>query len=373
MKKLFSTTFVFILALSSLFAQNLIVSNDSGGANVCTGSAYFLDSTALNTSIVWMNNGTVIQQGGYNISNLCPGTYTVTYSVNGMTFTETFIIGEGTANPCSNFVATVVTTPVSQNTACDGTAEALVSGGTAPYAYNWSNGQTGNPLSNLCAGLITVSVTDANGCSWTYTAIISGDNQNQDSTIVIDNSGGANGDGDLGNSLYEDCDLLLEEFETIYANGYNYQTGDTVIVVYWLVVDANGNLIDQFATSYGASSNLNGTYVVTTTIICEGRSGEISSIEVRDLIQVQSTASLFAYTPENLVVVNPFADELVVYFNEIHVTYLTLVDVTGKLVWESEVSNQTIVNPSVADLGQGVYMLQVKSDKGMISRRLIKQ
>ena len=47
---------------------------------------------------------------------------------------------------------------------CDGTAEAMVSGGTAPYTYSWSNGETNSSLDNLCIGNYSVTVTDANGC-----------------------------------------------------------------------------------------------------------------------------------------------------------------------------------------------------------------
>lgn len=55
----------------------------------------------------------------------------------------------------------------------DGTATANVSGGTAPYTYAWSDGQTGSTATGLSAGNYTVDVTDANGCIATQTASIS--------------------------------------------------------------------------------------------------------------------------------------------------------------------------------------------------------
>lgn len=45
-----------------------------------------------------------------------------------------------------------------------GTAEVTVSGGTPPYAYTWTNGQTGTQATGLSAGLHTVTVSDANQC-----------------------------------------------------------------------------------------------------------------------------------------------------------------------------------------------------------------
>jgi len=39
-----------------------------------------------------------------------------------------------------------------------------VSGGTAPYTYNWSNGETTRNISNQSAGIYNVIITDANNC-----------------------------------------------------------------------------------------------------------------------------------------------------------------------------------------------------------------
>ena len=39
-----------------------------------------------------------------------------------------------------------------------------VSGGTAPYSYLWSNGETTDDLANLIAGIYTITVTDDNNC-----------------------------------------------------------------------------------------------------------------------------------------------------------------------------------------------------------------
>lgn len=47
---------------------------------------------------------------------------------------------------------------------CHGIAEAIPTGGTPPYTYTWSTGQTTNPIVNLCAGNFFITVTDANGC-----------------------------------------------------------------------------------------------------------------------------------------------------------------------------------------------------------------
>lgn len=50
------------------------------------------------------------------------------------------------------------------NNGGDGWAEALVTGGTAPYTYEWTNGETTAKIENITANNYFVLVTDAKGC-----------------------------------------------------------------------------------------------------------------------------------------------------------------------------------------------------------------
>ena len=47
---------------------------------------------------------------------------------------------------------------------CDGEATITALGGIAPYAYNWSDGQTTATADSLCPGVQTVQITDFNNC-----------------------------------------------------------------------------------------------------------------------------------------------------------------------------------------------------------------
>lgn len=103
----------------------------------------------------WSNNFS-----GSRITFLNAGSYTVTVTdANGCVATKTFDM----ANP-SLLSVNVETTPADNG--CNGTATAIVNGGTEPYDFKWSLSQTKNTqfLTDLCPGEYFVTVTDANGC-----------------------------------------------------------------------------------------------------------------------------------------------------------------------------------------------------------------
>ena len=96
--------------------------------------------------------------------DLTPGTYTVTVTdQNGCEATKSIMINEPEELVIPN-VSTTLTTSFGTST---GTATANVSGGTGPYVFQWSNGNTGQIARDLAAGTYQVTVTDANQCSYT--------------------------------------------------------------------------------------------------------------------------------------------------------------------------------------------------------------
>ena len=62
-------------------------------------------------------------------------------------------------------VAAFTTTPATCSTTANGQAQVNVSGGTAPYTFSWSNGQTTASITNALSSTYAVTVTDAKGCS----------------------------------------------------------------------------------------------------------------------------------------------------------------------------------------------------------------
>ncbi|MFN8154104.1 MAG: gliding motility-associated C-terminal domain-containing protein [Bacteroidia bacterium] len=108
-------------------------------------------------SYSWSNGATT--QG---VSNLSPGTFTVTITdANGCTR----ISNASITQPASALQLSATSTDINCTGNSIGSIDLTVSGGTAPYAYQWSNGSAQQDITNLSANTYSVTVTDANGCT----------------------------------------------------------------------------------------------------------------------------------------------------------------------------------------------------------------
>ncbi len=106
-----------------------------------------------------------------NISGRTAGTYSVTITdAKGCTLILGSVIIEQAFAPL-----TIGFLPP-QNVSCfggnDGFLGTLASGGTEPYAYNWSNGASTRNITGLSAGTYNLTVTDAFGCVATLSLVI---------------------------------------------------------------------------------------------------------------------------------------------------------------------------------------------------------
>jgi gliding motility-associated-like protein len=137
---------------------NVVCRGDNNGAvtvNISGGN--------LPLTYAWSNGG-----NGSSITGLRAGVYNVTITdatgctvvSPNATVTQPFGMGLTTnAYPIRCFGQT------------NGIIDANASGGTAPYTYLWSNGQTNTSLSGLSAGNYALTATDVNGCRITASNI----------------------------------------------------------------------------------------------------------------------------------------------------------------------------------------------------------
>jgi hypothetical protein len=157
----------FIVSIFQPTALNVFrSSNPSTNCTACSGSAVAIAGGGTAPySYSWSTGATTT-----TISNLCPGTYTITATDNnGCTKVDSVVVGGNQPLTAS--------TSGNDNTSCgtcNGDALAQGYGGVAPYTYSWNNGQTGDFASGLCGGTFTVTVTDNAGCSTTRTVAIGG-------------------------------------------------------------------------------------------------------------------------------------------------------------------------------------------------------
>ena len=205
-------------------------------------------------SYTWSNGATTKTQSG-----LSSGLYCVTVT---------------DANGCEAASCTGVTGPLMVDVttfdsrcafACDGSANAIVSGGTGPYTYIWNTGGTTPTISPLPPGTYTVTVTDANGCMTTGTGIVS-----EPPPVILDintrNPSCANGNGG---------EISVSSTGGVGPYSYLWNTGQTTGTISNLsagtyvlnVTDANGCVKDSTIVLTGGSINL---IVNSSDVTCGG-------------------------------------------------------------------------------------------------------
>ncbi|MGM0624244.1 MAG: gliding motility-associated C-terminal domain-containing protein [Bacteroidota bacterium] len=151
----------------------------------------------------WSNGNT-----DANPINLPAGQYTLTVTdENGCEAFDDMTLYEP-----SQIEIELYSTPVSCEAQSDGTAEALVIGGSGAYEYNWNTGATDSEITDLTEGLYILTVTDIFECEATDSVIVS---KNDIDCISIPSSFTPNGDGFNDNwvirnaYLFQECKLQV--------------------------------------------------------------------------------------------------------------------------------------------------------------------
>ncbi len=140
----------------------------SCGLAVCDGEVRVTPTGGTTPyNFVW---STAVTDTLDSITNLCAGIYTVTVTdPNGCT-----AIDSATLNNPSTFTLSMVVDSASCNGSSDGVATVSVTGGAAPFNYQWSTSLTDtlDSVTGLAAGQYFVTVTASDGCTGVDTAVV---------------------------------------------------------------------------------------------------------------------------------------------------------------------------------------------------------
>ncbi len=208
-------------------------------------------------------------------------TVTVTATGSGCVTTTTFTV---TVNPTPT--VNTVSTPETCNELNNGTASITPIVGTAPFNYQWNNGDVTANITALSAGTYTATVTDANGCSTITSTTVT-----QPAPLTATASG-----------VNETCNQLDNATVSVVAAGgttaYNYvwNSGQTTASASGVsagtytvtVTDANGCSVST-STVVTQPDALTATLESTVNVSC-------STITPDGAINIATTGGTTAYT-----------------------------------------------------------------------------
>lgn len=212
---------------------------------------------------LWSNGAT-----SEDLSGLSAGTYTVTVTCGATTATETITITEPAIISISGNVD--MCTPGQ----ADGSIEATATGGTPPYTYAWTNGDTGIISDSLAPGTHIVTVTDASGCARIKGFLVSYDLVNTRCIAVSDGEWSTTTDW-LGN-CHGGNGQFPNELDTAVIIGHDV-TVDLNAAAMMIIMESNENEATSLTLHNNAELN-----VVNTTQLTHSNGGQSVSINGED-------------------------------------------------------------------------------------------
>ena len=149
----------------------IVIDTDTQDAScfgICDGEAY-AEATGGSGGFTYQWNDLNATVNDTVIA-LCSGTYQVVVTDAAGCMDSTTV----TINEPAEIDITITPTSVTCNGDCDGTAVAVVTGGNAPYTYQWNdpNSTVNDTVVDLCAGIYGLVVTDSLGCTATSSTVI---------------------------------------------------------------------------------------------------------------------------------------------------------------------------------------------------------
>ena len=370
MKNLLSLALVSMLfVLNNAWAQpaSPLTVIDATSPNACDGSASITNpNIVITNSIVWYSNGAILAQGVTSVSNLCAGTYGVYYTTFIDSVSATFVIS---GNPCNSLQAIVTGTAASSPTAWDGSASVTAVGGSAPYAFTWSNGATTSTINGLGVGAYYACVTDMNGCVSCDSFIVSATiNPGNDTVFVINNNNIPNVIDSLGMQQVLDCSIDYNAIGAAFISGSQYiPSGNPNVLdsIYltWQVYDTlvPANLMASYVVGYSIFPPLAQAYTASLEIHCPQKNTNYNTLLIIDqFYSAQLGIEEPVFTPsicvqDGCASINLFTPQR---------GELTIYSINGSLMSAQQVSNVSSTQIQMANWNSGIYFMHYSLASG---------
>ncbi|MDA8858002.1 hypothetical protein N9I30_01475 [Flavobacteriales bacterium] len=164
----------------------------------------------------------------------------------------------------------------------DGSANVIPQGGTAPYTYNWSNGQTTQQAINLIAGTYSVMVLDSNSCAKSLSVTIG--QPIQVGAVLTPTNILCNGDSS-GNITVNSVTGTTGPYSYNWSDGHNDPINQNLTAGTYYVTISDGN-----GCSNTFSQNLTQPLSITATL-------SYSDISVNGASDGNISANIFGGNP----------------------------------------------------------------------------
>ena len=328
-----------IISDSFFINQPLPLTIDDSLVNVsCFGNSNGLISVTVNGGIFpysyyWSTGDT-----SSNIINISNGAYQLTV----IDSNNCLIIETITINQPSDLFAYFNLNYVSCFGLSDGNIDATVIGGTPPYSFLWSSGDTTEDLFNIPSDIYVLSLLDSNNCFFTDTIVVFEPNQLEASLTL--NSG---------------------NLESIGSGGTMPYTYD--------IYDPSSNLFASTSNNMGVSFTINPVLTGTYTLVVTDANGCIDSSQVNLLPSL--VPEILNIDKINLYP-NPSKDIFNLSFKslikqDIDIFIFTIL---GETIFEENIKNHFGDFKSVINLekyGKSMYFLELKTKYNVVNKKLI--
>lgn len=281
----------------------------------------------------------------------------------------------------------------------NGSATAIPSGGVAPYTYAWSNGATTATASGLAAGNYSCTVYDANNCSAVINVTISStggptvntsvsdpDCFGETGTLVVTPSG--NGPFTINYQGVNPSAVSPGTYSVIVTDNNGCQTTSSYTVTQPTALVSSGTTSDASNGNSNGSINLSvsgGTSpysflwsnAATTEDLNNLAAGNYS-VTITDAngcdtvlnFVINNITGLPTLSNDELIVITQ-AEQIIVMFKQQRIQELLVMDISGRLVYQSAGSATNSMVLSTSDFASGTYVIQAKAENGlMLTRKL---